>query len=78
MVLASRDRRRWRVQVIDNCDCRRIMRTTRDLWTVCTGSDCDTPEKLDAEPSDSANREESDAVDAERGTGVIATVEDKP
>jgi hypothetical protein len=30
------------VQVIDNCDCRRVMCTTRDLWTQCSGSDCDT------------------------------------
>jgi hypothetical protein len=37
------------VQVIDNCDCRRVMRTTRDQWTVCTGSDCDTAEKPAAE-----------------------------
>ncbi len=29
------------IQVIDNCDCRRIMLTTRDRWTTCSGSDCD-------------------------------------
>ena len=66
------------VQVIDNCDCRRIMRTTRDLWTVCTGSDCDSPEKPDDDPTDTTSSEESEATASERGTGVIATVEDKP
>ncbi len=29
------------VQVIDNCECRRIVHSDREIWTHCTGSDCD-------------------------------------
>jgi hypothetical protein len=57
------------VQVIDNCSCRRVMFTTRDLWGVCSGSDCDEGER----PAVDVGADEKGKISPERAFGVRDT-----
>lgn len=68
-----------RVTDIDNCSCRRIMVTTRDQWTTCTGTNCDHHEGEETvEVNEAAGAAGVSPGDDAAGTGLTGPAEAAP